>query len=113
MAKLIWIVLLLFFTATVSYAQKAGNISTVAKDTMDEQISYKLIQSKEKSWGYDIYLNGKLFIHQTTIPAMAGNNGFSSSITAERAARLVIEKIKKGEMPPSITVDELKKVKAI
>lgn len=73
-------------------------------------ITHKLIASANKTFGYDIYSDGKLMIHQPCIPSVPGNEGFRSKPEAERAARLVMGKIKKGEMPPSVTPEELKEL---
>ncbi len=67
----------------------------------------------KKTFGYDIYSGGKLLIHQPTIPGLPGNSGFTNKKNAEDVAKLVIKKIKKGEMPPSVSVEELKKLNAI
>ena len=66
-----------------------------------------------KTWGYDIYMEKRLFIHQPGIPALPGNEGFKTKADAEKVARLVIGKIKKGEMPPSVTLEEMKKIKVL
>jgi len=52
-------------------------------------------------------------IHQTSVPALPGNEGFKTREAATKVALLVIEKIKKGEMPPTISIDEMKKLKVI
>ena len=52
-------------------------------------------------------------IHQPSIPGMPGNDGFKTKADAEKVAQLVIKKIKKGEMPPTVTVEEMKKMKVI
>jgi hypothetical protein len=75
------------------------------------KLSYKLIELANYSYGYDIYDAGKLMIHQPSVPGIQGNKGFKTKADAERVARLVVSKIKRGEMPPSVTADELKKLK--
>jgi hypothetical protein len=77
------------------------------------QITYKLIGSEHNTWGYDIYIDGKLRIHQPSIPAVSGNDGFKTKHQCEIAIKLVTDKIKLGKMPPTVTVDELKKAGAI
>ena len=52
-------------------------------------------------------------IHQTSAPALPGNKGFKTKADATKVALLVIEKIKKGEMPPTISIDEMKKLGVI
>lgn len=77
------------------------------------KLSFKLIPAPNQTFGYDIYADGKLMIHQTSVPAMPGNDGFKTRRGAEAIARLVISKISRGEMPPTVSSDEMKKLKAI
>ena len=77
------------------------------------RITYRLIPGINNTWGYDILVNGKLTIHQPSVPALPGNEGFRTKENAGKAAKLAIKKMKKGEMPPSIDAEELKKIKAI
>ena len=77
------------------------------------KLGYAIIGAPNNSYGYDISADGRLMIHQASIPAMPGNEGFKTKAAAEKVALLVIEKIKKGEMPPTVSVEELRKLKAI
>lgn len=47
-------------------------------------------------------------IHQASIPGKSGNKGFNRKADAQKVAMFVIQKIRKGEMPPTITKDELR-----
>ena len=76
-------------------------------------VDYKIIPSINHTWGYDIYRGGKKIIHQQCIPGMPGNEGFRKKLQAKKTARLVIKKIEHGEMPPTVTPEELKELKAI
>lgn len=58
-------------------------------------------------WGYDIYVDGTMYIHQPHIPAVPGNKGFKTEEDAQKTAGLVIYKLSIGISPPSITPDEL------
>jgi len=58
-------------------------------------------------WGYDVLVNGEMYIHQPHIPAVPGNKGFKSEEDAQKAAKLMIYKLRMGISPPSITPDEL------
>jgi len=60
-----------------------------------------------RGWGYDIMIDGKVFIHQPNIPAIMGNNGFSSEEKATAAGEFIISKIKNNIFPPSVTPEEL------
>lgn len=77
------------------------------------KLTHKIIDAPGKTYGYDISADGRLMIHQSSIPGMPGNKGFTKKADAEKVAQLVIGKIKKGEMPPTVTVEEMKKLKVI
>ena len=85
------------------------------QDKTQEEIiySFTIMQSVNNTWYYDIFKDGRRFIHQTSIPGLPGNEGFKNKSDAEKVAQLVIAKLKKGEMPPSVTVDELEKMKIL
>jgi hypothetical protein len=76
-------------------------------------ITYKIIDAPNKTFGYDIFSDGKLLIHQPSIPGMSGNNGFKSRQSAEKVAQLIVKKVKNGEMPPTVDENELRKLNAI
>jgi len=64
-------------------------------------------------FGYNILIDGALFIHQNSIPSLPGNNGFSSKEKAECVANLVIHKLKNNIMPPSVSKQELDSLKIL
>lgn len=64
-------------------------------------------------WGYGIYKNNQLFIHQPNIPAIEGNQGFSSEQKAMITATLTIQKLKNGIMPPTLSIQELDSLNVI
>ena len=78
-----------------------------SQNTNNKNITYKIISSTDKTYGYDILLDGKTYIHQENIPSMSGTTGFKTKEQAQKCALLVIAKIKKKIMPPSITRQEL------
>ena len=79
----------------------------------DVALSCKIISSENNTFGYEILMNGRLYIHQTNIPGLPGNMGFKNKETAKNVANLVISKIRKNEMPPSVTTSELNKLNAL
>ncbi len=99
------LLLSLFCFAFFAKAQQAS-VSSVSQN-----YSSKIINSSNHTFGYDIFVNGKMVIHQPTPPGFSGNNGFKKKQDAEKVAKLVIEKMKKGEMPPTISMDDLKNLK--
>jgi hypothetical protein len=94
----------------------AGRIAAQTKppaSATSPQLTYKIIDGLNGSFGYDVYSNGKLLVHQLAKPALPGNEGFATKVAAEKVAKLVVAKIRKGEMPPTVTIEEMKKLKAI
>ena len=71
-------------------------------------LTYRIIDAPHGTLGYEILSDGELLIHQTNVPGRPGNDGCRNKEEAERLAALVIEKIKQGEMPPTISAEELK-----
>ncbi len=57
-----------------------------------------------------IFIDGYLVVLQNHIPALPGLRGFTCPEDALRVADLMIEKIRKNEMPPSITPEEMQKL---
>jgi len=113
--------LLIFFIVTMSFTlyaqtnrvQSSGIQVPGREENKNTNYTYTVIPSVNKTWGYDIYLQKRLFIHQPNIPGLPGNEGFKTKSDVKKVARLVIGKIKKGEMPPSVTVEEMKKIKVL
>jgi hypothetical protein len=60
-------------------------------------------------WGYDILVNDTLFIHQESIPVLAGKQGFPKKEQAEQAANLIINKMERGQLP-TISTFEMKQL---
>ncbi len=80
----------------------------IARQMNAMQLTYFVTKVADGKFGYMILTDGKIYIEQKTIPAIEGNRGFATSEDAEKIAKLAIEKLKRGEVPPSITVEELK-----
>ena len=87
--------------------ENAAGQSPAADTYANSKLTYKIIDATAHTYGYDVYADGRLMIHQKSIPAMPGNEGFKTKAGAEKVAQLVISKIKKGEMPPTVTVEEM------
>ncbi|MCE5211683.1 MAG: DUF4907 domain-containing protein [Deltaproteobacteria bacterium] len=91
--------------------QASGKQATEQKNPYARaQISIKIISSIHKTFGYDILIQGKPFIHQPNIPALPGNEGFATGKRARKVAEFVVRKIRKNEMPPAVTVEDLNKM---
>ena len=118
--------LLGFFAGVQHQALSAGKISADSKDKkivrdVKEQnnpyatakISINIIPSVNKTFGYDILVEGKPLIHQPSIPAVPGNEGFKTRKKAKTVAEFVVKKIRKNEMPPTVTVEDMKKMNVL
>ena len=82
-----------------------------ATQMANSKLTYQIIDAPEKSFGYDIYSDERLCIHQPSVPGVAGNKGFKTKQDAEKIAQLVVSKMKKGVMPPTVSPEEMKKLK--
>jgi len=76
----------------------------------EAEITTKIIPSAKKTYGYEILLNGRIFVRQPSMPAMPGNEGFTTKEKAQKVADFVVKKIRNNEMPPTVTIDDLKKM---
>ena len=107
------------FTVIILNAQTNPEKTKISKDSINsanpktEKFTFSIIPAANNTWCYDIYMDKKMFIHQPSIPAVPGNEGFKTKDDAEKVAKFVIDKIKKGEMPPSVTIEEMKKLKVL
>ncbi len=104
-------ILRFFFLFIISHSSlSAQQEPAFPKTDANAKLSYKLIELPDHTYGYDIYNADKLMIHQPSVPGAPGNKCFKAKSDAVNVAKLVITKIKKGEMPPSVSSDELKKL---
>ena len=83
------------------------------KNNKNSKITSTIIVAADSTFGYDIFMEGKLMVHQPSRPGMPGNSGFYKRESAQRVAELVMEKIRKGEMPPTVTAEELQRIENI
>lgn len=114
------IALLIFFaTGLFSCSSGASNEQVnESKDVsaemplMTDSATYtiEIIKGSEGTFGYDIKKDGKTFIHQPHLPGRAGNSGFNKEEQAQKAAELMIDKLKKNIVPPTISEEELNDV---
>ena len=65
-----------------------------------------------KGWGYEIFVDEKVFIKQESVPAIGGNKPFRDKDQALAVGNLAVKKIVNGKMP-AITIDELKALKVL
>jgi hypothetical protein len=87
--------------------QKKATAAQFAKTKLTTMVT----NAADSSFGYYILADGNILIDQKNIPGVPGNKGFVSTAEAKRTADFAIKKLKQGEMPPTISVEDLKKLK--
>jgi hypothetical protein len=75
-------------------------------------VSMETFCNADSTWGFDIYLDGKLFIHQEIITS-GTSKGFSDEQEAVKSAGLIINKIRKNILPHTLTQQELDSLKIL
>lgn len=89
-------------------------IAQIANHKGDKiECSYQLKKIGFKKWGYTILMNDRVLIYQDRIPGVTGIKPFSSKNKAKKTALLAIRKINNGQFPPSISIEELEKLKVL
>jgi hypothetical protein len=78
-----------------------------AKQMSTSVLTYFVTRVPNNKFGYTIFVNGRLYIEQYTIPARDGTDGFKTKEDAESIACLVIKKLGNGEFPPTVTLQDL------
>lgn len=108
LGSLVW---LSIFHSTILFSRPSFTYNSIYYLAIDKSLQYKIIPAPGNTWGYDILKDDKIFIHQPNKPGMPGTQGFATKQDAIKVARLVITKIQKGEMPPTVSQEELKALK--
>jgi hypothetical protein len=62
-----------------------------------------------KGWGYDILTDGRVFLHQTAIPAISGDSGFRTKEDALAVGQKIVDRIMAGKMP-MVTAKEVQEM---
>lgn len=63
-----------------------------------------------EGWGYRLYIRYKLLVNQPNIPAVSGNASFKKETDARKIAKLASSKVANGQIPPTLTVEEVEKL---
>ncbi len=107
--------LLLFFSSctqqpkeeAVKHAEALSTSSSKSVSVFSLAIFLTDSAQPNLGFGYNIIMDNHIFIHQPSIPSIAGNKGFSSKQKAEISAKYIIYKLEHNIMPPSVTPREL------
>lgn len=92
---------------TRNVGESIGEKLMTASACGDSDLRIEIITSNDSTFGYDIFRDEKLLIHQPHVPAVPGSKGFNAREHAMKVAELVVEKIRNNTFPPSVSVDEL------
>ncbi len=105
--KILYLLLMLHCSAQSITVQVTSSSDYLVNAKAHQKYSVKLLSLPSNTYGYEIYADKKLFIRQVTIPGMPGNKGFQRKADAEKIAKLVIAKLSKGIMPPTVDHKEM------
>lgn len=86
---------------------KKENGEVIVTDRYPDDIKTQAIRNADSSWGFTIYVNGKIYVHQKEIPLPESSSGFNSEGDALSVAGLIVNKLKKHISPETITRSEL------
>ena len=113
-------ILLLGLGLTASFAQnqeksssQASSASFPTASNARAKFAVQPILSEANTWGFEIYADGKRLIRQLSIPSLPGNRGFGTRELARKAGDLMVDKLRQGQMPPTLTKEELQKAHLI
>lgn len=96
-------------TTPLTTSSRAGIADATADQGMSANtLTHRIIDAPNGTFGYELLLEGKLFVRQTSIPGRAGVEGCPTRQHAEDLAALVERKIASGTMPPTVSDEELR-----
>ena len=108
-------ILVILFFPRIWDQVSSNNVNTTKHSSViiysHSDTTYRIISSIDNTYGYEILINGKVFIRQKNIPGLTGLIGFKRKQDAEKGAQLVLKKLSAGIMPPSIDKHELDSMK--
>jgi len=64
----------------------------------NNKIDYRVIRVKS-GWGYELFREDRVIIHQEIIPAIEGNSPFLSRSDARNTGKLALYKLSTGKIP--------------
>ncbi len=79
----------------------------IKADSYSPSIKTKVFTSEHGGFGYDIEIEGRLFVHQPNVPVIKSYKGFATALEAQHVADFVVMKIKNNQIPPALTAVEV------
>jgi hypothetical protein len=112
LAILFILFIVIVFSGTSIPADKAAGKKEIQQKNpyANAEITIKIIPSANKTFGYNILLHERPLVHQPNIPGLPGNEGFTTKKRAQKVAEFVVNKIRKNEMPPAVSIEDLNKM---
>jgi hypothetical protein len=90
-----------------STAREVAAEAPAARDMSGSMLTHRIIDAPNGTYGYEVFMDGKLFVRQTSLPGRPGVEGCPTRQQAEDLASLVANKIRSGAMPPTVSAEEL------
>ncbi len=98
----------------ISFQLEAQSVASSVQSNLypsANTITYKIIIVANGTFCYDIFNGDHRIIHQTSKPCLPGNKGFIRKSDAEKVAGLVVKKLQRNIMPPTVTIREMDSLK--
>ncbi len=102
---------IIFFCSIRLDAQSIPSPVQSRSSSSANPLTYKIITVVNGTFGYDIFNGDHKLIHQISIPGLPGNQGFSRKEDAEKVAGLVVKKLNRHVVPPTVTIHEMDSLK--
>ncbi len=112
--KLIFLLCMLLFSCSapsINQDTSSNGVNKSSHEVERTKFTYRITASRQGMFGYEIFHNESMIIKQSYIPSIQGLHEFRSKLDAEKLAKLMVSKLSNDEMPPTITVDEIKTLK--
>lgn len=103
---MIFVALILSTISCINSAPPENCTSWDTTEKTDLKFRVETIQL-DSGWGYAVYVDEKKLILQRHIPVIEGLHPFETQCDALHCGKLVVLKMIKGEMPPSVTRQDL------
>ncbi len=110
MAKYIYPILFIFLSCSTEETtnQSTSKIKNpVETNDVEKTISYKIVFTENEGWGYQIFEGSTMLINQIHIPVIQGIHSFSSKENATKTADYIMQEVKNGNFPPTLTQEIL------
>ena len=82
-----------------------------AQPVANPVVTYKIIAAAHNTFGYDIFSGDHRLIHQASKPCLPGNEGFRRRKDAAKVAQLVVKKLDRHLIPPTVSLHEMDSLK--